>query len=74
MIWLNNVRSSQAYLNDDMLIEKAKYFWGELKVTIYSHFVEKILCCFHKFGNPENSIIRNFSREPKGPDYRDMTV
>ena len=29
---------------------------------------------FDKFDNPENSIIRNFSREPKRPDYRDMTV
>ena len=74
MIWFNNVRLNQACLNYEMLIEKAKHFGGQLNVTDYSHFFEKILCCFDRFDNPENSIIRNFSREPKGPDYRDMTV
>ena len=56
------------------VIEKAKHFGGKLNVTGFSYFVEKILLHFDKFDNPENSIIRNFSREPKRPDYRDMTV
>ena len=37
-------------------------------MTGFSHVFEKY--CFVL----TNSIIRNFSREPRGPDYRDMTV
>ena len=32
-----------ARVNDGMLIEKTKDFGGKLKVTGFSHFVEKIL-------------------------------
>ena len=53
---------------------KSKAFLGELNVAVFSYFVEKILLPFDKFDNPENSIIRNFSGEPKQPCYRDTTV
>ena len=68
MIWFNNVRSNHACVNDDMCIEKAKSFGGELNKTGFSYFVEKYFYVL------TNSIIRIFSREPKRPEYRDMTA
>ena len=35
------------------VIEKAKHFGGELNVTGFWYFVEKILLRFEKFDNPE---------------------
>ena len=67
-IWFNNVRSSHACVNDDMLIEKAKHYGGELNLTGLSYFVEKY--CFVL----TNLKIRNFFQQPKGLDYRDTTV
>ena len=72
MIWFNNVRSNHTCVNN-VLIEKAKNFRGELNITGFLHFVEKIFC-FDKFDNPEKLIIRIFSREPKGLDYRDNCI
>ena len=44
MIWYNNIKSNQASLNNEMLIEKAKHFEGKLNVTDYSHFFEEKYC------------------------------
>ena len=46
VIWFNNVRSNDACVSDDMLIEKARHYGGELNVTGFSPFV-------NKFDNPE---------------------
>ena len=62
IIWFNNVRSNHARVNDDMSIENAKHLRDKLKVTGFSHFVDK-------FDYKENLIIQNFSMEPKGLDY-----